>query len=78
MYGSVLAGTESALIRETGAQCSKNTNQLNIKEGATEGFGGGEQQFKSTRYLDLFILFISNFPFSFICVFILKSYQSNM
>lgn len=41
MYGSVLAGTEGRLIRETGAQCSKNTNQLNMGEGAKEGVEGG-------------------------------------
>lgn len=37
----MLAGTEGGLIRETGAQCSKNTNQLNMGEGAKEGVGVG-------------------------------------
>lgn len=65
---SVLAGTEGRLIRETDAQHSKNTNQLNMGGGCQRGSWGMGSS--SSKAPDAWIYLCFLFPTSLFHLFV--------
>lgn len=67
---SVLAGTEGRLIRETDAQHSKNTNQLNMGGGCQRGsWGMGSSSSKAPDAWIYYAFYFQLLFFIYLCIY---------